>query len=98
MGKRRHIFFLGALLVLISLTACATTRTEDLEERIISAYVQQCKTLEYKWKHGEVYIVDPTGNVTDRGCPTALIRGWRDGVLIKEKEVEVCECKERHRR
>jgi hypothetical protein len=87
---------MGALLTVISLTACATTRTENLEERIIAAYVQQCKTLEYKWSHGEVYIVDPTRNTTDRGCPTALIRGWRDGVLIKEKEVEVCECKERH--
>ncbi len=98
MGEKRSLFFLGALLIVISLSACATTRTEDPEERVIAAYIQQCKSLEYKWKHGEVYVVDPTRNITDRGCPTALMRGWRDGVLIVEKEVEVCECKERHRK
>ena len=98
MRKKVSLIFWAALFVMIILSACATARYESLEDRIIAAYIGQCKTLEYKARPGETYIVDPTRNQTERGCPTALIKGWRDGVLIMEKEVEVCECRERHRR
>ena len=98
MEKIRPLVFLAAFIATTTLAACATARYESLENRIIAAYIVQCKTLEYKAGPGETYIVDPTRNLTERGCPTALIRGWRDGVLIMEKEVEVCECRERHRR
>jgi hypothetical protein len=54
--------------------------------------------MEYKWEDRELYVVDPTRNTSERGCPTALIRHWRDGVLIKEKEVETCECGGRYKR
>jgi len=98
MRKGVLFIFFAALFVIVILSACATTRHGDLEDRIIAAYIEQCKTLEYKAGPGETYIVDPTRNQTERGCPTALIKGWRNGVLILEKEVEVCECRERHRR
>ncbi len=98
MEKIRPLIFLAALLATTILSACATARYESLEDRIIAAYIEQCKTLEYKAGPGETYIVDPTQNWTERGCPTALIRGWKDGVQIVEKEVEVCECRQRYRR
>lgn len=40
-----------------------------------------------------IYMITPTGRLSGNGCPIAVIRGWKGGRIIKEKEVEVCECR-----
>jgi len=41
-----------------------------------------------------VYVTTYTGKVSKDGCPIALLQGWKDERLIKEKELEICGCRE----
>ena len=41
-----------------------------------------------------VYVMTYTGEVSKDGCPVALLQGWKDERLIKEKKLEICGCKE----
>lgn len=86
----------AVILVFLGCLSCASTQRKDIESELIAAMAARCKTVEIKEDGGrEVYIITPTQRFSDRGCPIALIKGWRDGVIIKEKEVEICECKGR---
>ncbi len=80
--------------ILATCLSCAGTPKKDIEGMLISTFGETCKTAEIKF-HGDldIYIISPTGKVSPNGCPVAMIRGWREGRLIKEKEVEVCECR-----
>lgn len=80
-------------LVLIS---CAGTQKRDIEGDLIAAMSRKCKTVEIKVdREKEVYIIDPTERFSENGCSIALIRGWKEGILIMKKEVEVCACGKR---
>jgi len=86
--------------ILIAITAmsggCASTQKQDIESKLISAFAVNCKTVELKVDGDrDIYMITPTGRVDAHGCPIALIMGWREGTIIKEKEVEVCECGEK---
>ena len=86
----------AVILVFLGCVACASTHRRDIESELIAAMAAKCKTVEIKVDDDrEVYVIDPTQRFSENGCPIALIRGWRDGVIIKEKEVEICECKDR---
>lgn len=80
------------LVVLLGCISCAGTQRRDVESELIAAVEKKCKTVEIKADE-EVYIIDPTQKLSGNGCPIALIRGWKDGRMIKEKEVEICACK-----
>jgi len=89
----------GALLILVVMIGgCATTQKQDIESKLISAFAVNCKTVELKADEDhDIYMITPTGRVNANGCPITLIMGWREGKVIKEKEVEVCECREKGR-
>ena len=91
--KRKGIICL-ILLFLFACLSCASAPKKDVDSMLISAFTETCKTAEIKF-HGdlEIYIISPTGKVSAAGCPIASIKGWREGKMIREKEVEVCECK-----
>jgi hypothetical protein len=86
----------GILIVTAAMIGgCATTQTQDIESKLISAFIMNCKTVELKVDgNRDIYMITPTGRADANGCPIALIMGWREGTVIKEKEVEVCECRE----
>ena len=92
---RTLLVFLTVLLSLVCLS-CASTQKQDIESKLISAFAVNCKTVELKVDGDrDIYMITPTGRVDANGCPIALIMGWREGNIIKEKEVEVCECREK---
>jgi hypothetical protein len=93
------LVFLTGFFVIATLSACATTRHGDIEDRLIASFAEKCKTVEYK-VHGdrEIYVIDATMRKSENGCPIAVIKGWRDGSLFREREVEICECRERRGR
>lgn len=91
---RTLVVFL-AVLISFACISCATTQKQDIEGKLISAFAVNCKTVELKVDgNRDIYMITPTGRVDRNGCPIALIMGWREGTIIKEKEVEVCECRE----
>lgn len=92
---RLVLLFVKVFLLFICLS-CASAPKKDIESELISAFVVNCKTAEIK-VHGDrdIYMITPTGKVSENGCPIALIKGWREGSIIKEKEVEVCECRKK---
>jgi hypothetical protein len=76
--------------ILLSI-GCAGVPRKDIESQLIDAFRKERKTIEIKDdEQGEVYTIDPLFRKSERGCQIALIRGWKDGIKIKEKEVEVC--------
>jgi hypothetical protein len=96
MSKKKLRLLLATIFIVFWCVACASTQKRDIESELIAAMAANCKTVEMKVDGGrEVYVIDPTLKLSANGCPTAVIRGWRDGAVIMEKEVEVCQCKER---
>ena len=93
------LVFLTGFFAMTILSACATTRHGDIDDRLIAAFAEKCKTVEYKVNGDrETYVIDSTMRRSENGCPIAVIKGWRDGSLFREREVEICECRERHRK
>lgn len=94
--NQRALLILGALLIMaVMIGGCASTQKQDIESKLISAFAANCKTVELKVDGDhDIYMITPTGRVDANGCPITLIMGWREGTIIKEKEVEVCECRE----
>ena len=95
--RQGTLFILGTLLVMVVMIGgCASTQKQDIESKLISAFAVNCKTVELKVDGDhDIYMITPTGRVDSNGCPIALIMGWREGKIIKEKEVEVCECSDK---
>ena len=83
---------MGLLAATLILTAgCAGTEKRDIETQLIDAFREEGKTVEIKdERHKEVYVIDPTQRLSERGCPIARIRKWKDDVKVEDKEVEVC--------
>ena len=97
--RGKGLKFLWVAVLILGCVSCAGTQKRDIEGELIAAMAEKCKTVEIKLDEGrEVYVIDPTQKLSEKGCPIALIRGWRDGGLIMEKEVEICECKGRYPR
>jgi len=94
--RRGTLFLLGILLIMaVVLGGCATTQKQDIDSKLISAFAAQCKTVELKvGEDHDIYMITPTGRVDSNGCPITLMMGWREGKIIKDKEAEVCECRE----
>ena len=94
--RRKKTLVLGILILIATMIGgCATTQKQDIESKLISAFAANCKTVELKVEDHDTYMITPTGRVDSNGCPITLIMGWREGKIIKEKEVEVCECGEK---
>ena len=80
-----------AVLLVLSI-GCASAPRRDIESELIEAFRREHKSVEIKdLEQGLVYTIDPLFRKSERGCPLALIRGWRDDVKVEEKEVEVCD-------
>ncbi len=94
MGVMRLYFLCFIVLLSLACLSCASAPKKDIDSMLISAFSESCKTAEIKF-HGdlEIYIISPTGRLSEAGCPMASIKGWREGRMIREKEVEVCECR-----
>lgn len=91
----RSAFLFFAVLILFTCISCAGSKPKpDIESKLIAAMASSCKTTEIKVDDDRIiYMITPTGKASGNGCPIALIRGWKEGSIIKEKEVEVCECR-----
>jgi hypothetical protein len=89
--------FLFALLFIVSVCiSCARLQKHDVEANLISEMGKDCKKVEIKRDYDQgVYVISYTGKVSKDRCPIALIQGWKDGVTIEKKEVEICGCKDR---
>ena len=92
---RLAVLFVAVFLSFICLS-CVSAHKKDIEAMLISAMAETCKTEEIKVDYDRgIYMITPTGKLSGNGCPIAVIRGWKEGRVIKEKEVEVCECREK---
>src|SRR6266498_2965179 len=91
-----YLILLLAIFLMISvLISCAGVFRRDIDTRLISEMEGNCNKVEIKRDYeGGVYVITYTGRISKDKCPTALIRAWKNGGLIKEKEVEVCGCRE----
>ena len=88
-------FIFSSFLITSVLSSCATWQKKDIEGRLISEMAGNCKKVQIKRDYAqEVYVIMYTGKVSKDGCPVALLQGWKSERLIKEKELEICGCKE----
>jgi hypothetical protein len=97
MHRKGRNFLWAIIMVFLCCVSCATTQRRDVESDLIAAMEAKCKSVEIK-ADGEVYVIGPTQKLSENGCPIALIKGWRDGRIIREEEVEICACKNRQNR
>ena len=89
-------FLFALLLIVLAFFACARLQKHDIEAGLISEMEKDCKKVEIKRDYDQgVYVITHTGRVSKDRCPVALVRGWKDGGIIEEKEVEICGCKDR---
>ncbi len=89
---RRRIL-IATVFIVSTCISCASTQKQDIDGKLIAAMAANCKTVEMKADR-ETYTISPTGKISENGCPVALIRGWREGRIIREREVEICKCRE----
>jgi hypothetical protein len=83
------------LLITSIFASCGIWQKSDIEGRLISEMAGNCKKVQIKRDYAqEVYVIAYTGKVSKDGCPVALLQGWKGERLIKEKELEICGCKE----
>jgi hypothetical protein len=88
---RLMISWTTTLVILLSL-GCAGAPRKDIEGQLIDAFREERKSVEIKdVEAGLVYTIDPLFRKSERGCPLALIRGWKGDIMREEKEVEVCD-------
>ena len=85
----------SSLLITSVLAACGIWQKRDIEARLISEMTDNCKRVVIKMDYDKgVYVITYTGEVSKDGCPVALLQGWKDERLIKEKKLEICGCRE----
>jgi len=93
-GLKCTIIF-SFFLITSAFASCETWQKRDIEGRLISEMAGDCKKVQIKRDYAqEVYVIMYTGKVSRDGCPVALLQGWKGERLIKEKELEICGCKE----
>ena len=87
--------FLSILLITLTCLSCVGLRKGGVETKMISEMEGDCGKVEIKRDYDQgVYVIEYTGKMTKERCPIALMRAWKDGKLIKEKEMDICGCKE----
>ena len=95
MALRYMKFIFSSLLITSVLVSCGIWQKRDIEGRLISEMTGNCKKVVVKMDYDQgVYVITYTGEVSKDGCPVALLQGWKDERLIKEKKLEICGCKE----
>jgi len=95
MGLKSMKFIFSFLLITLVFASCATWQKKDIEGALVSEMAGNCKKVQIKRDHDqEVYVIMYTGKVSKDGCPVALLQGWKDEKQIKEKELEICGCRE----
>ncbi len=92
MKMNSRICIPSLVLAFFVISSCATGRQRNIEDELISAFRQEKRTVELKIDGGrELYTIDPAFKKSTKGCPIALIKGWRGARQFMEKEVEVCD-------
>ena len=95
MGLKFIKLLFSSLLLASVFASCGIWQKRDIEGRLISEMAENCKKVAIKMDYDKgVYVITYTGRVSKDGCPVALLQGWKDERLIKEKELEICGCKE----
>lgn len=95
MGLKCMKFIFSSLLITSVFASCGIWQKRDIEGRLISEMAEDCKRVVIKMDYDKgVYVITYTGEVSKDGCPVALLQGWKDERLIKEKELENCGCTE----
>ena len=95
MGLKCVKFIFSSLLITSVLASCGIWQKRDIESRLISEMAENCKKVVIKMNYDKgVYVITYTGKVSKDGCPVAFLQGWKDERLIKEKELEICGCRE----
>lgn len=87
---------LCSLFLMVSLCiSCAGLQKSGIETKLIAEMEKNCTRVTVKMDYDQgVYVIAYTGQVSKDMCPIAIIRGWKGEKLIKEKEVEICGCRE----
>ncbi len=94
MNAREFLFAL--LFIAMTFIACGRLQKRDVDADLISEMERNCKKVEIKKDYDQaVYIISYTGKVSKDRCPLALIRGWKGDRLIREKQVEICGCRDK---
>jgi len=95
MGLKCIKIIFSSLLITLVFAGCGLWQKRDIEDRLISEMTNNCKKVVIKMDYDKgVYVMTYTGEVSKDGCPVALLQGWKDERLIKEKKLEICGCKE----
>jgi len=95
MGLKCLKFICYFFLITAVFASCAIWQKRDIEGRLISEMAGDCKKVVIKMDYDDgVYAITYTGKVSKDGCPVAFLQGWKDERLIKEKELEICGCRE----
>lgn len=103
-GAKPHAVKMHAKVLLIFLAAfvcasCAGFHRPEIESQLVAEMEGDCKKVEIKRDYQQtVYVIAYTGKVSKDKCPLALIQGWKDGKVIREKEVEICGCRDGRKR
>ena len=89
-------FLLTLLSIAVICIACGRLQKHDVDTVLISEMEKNCKKVEIKKDYDQaLFVLAYTGKVSKAGCPLALIRGWKDGKIIEERQVEICGCKDK---
>lgn len=84
------VIFLAALACL----SCVGLGKAVIDVQLVSEMEGDCKKVEIKRDFEQTaYVIAYTGKISKDRCPLALIQGWKDGKIIREKEVEICGCR-----
>jgi len=96
MGKKVFFVIFFAALACLS---CAGLGKSVIEAQLISEMEGDCKKVEIKRDYKQtVYVIAYAGKISKDRCPLALIQGWEDGKISREKEVEICGCRDERKR
>ena len=93
--RDKQIIFHFFLLITLTCVSCAGLSKSDIIPKMISEMEHDCRKVEIKRDYGQdIYVMEYTGKMSRERSPIALVRTWREGKLIEEKEVSVCGCKD----
>lgn len=88
-------FVFSSILITSVFASCVSWQKKDIEGKLIFEMAENCKKVVIKMDYNKgVYVITYTGEVSKDGCPVALLQGWKDERLIKEKKLEICGCKD----
>jgi hypothetical protein len=100
-GTRPFVWFSSWAVFLAALAclSCAGLGKSVIEAQLIAEMEGDCKKVEIKRDYQQtVYVIAYTGRMSRDRCPLALMQEWEDGRMIREKEVEICGCRDGKKR